>query len=223
MKKMIRIGLLVVIVVLGFTVVFPEWFDLKDQIVAERQREQAGAERRQQHAASKQRYEVDAADLEALQPQAEAFAEEVWSAVDVGNYAAPFDGGTARFRSIQTPADVDRLRSIYEATGPELDEPGAASKPGYGAAPMSRTYPGHGPMLIVESRRWSQNAMLLRKLELKRESEQLRIDAMVLEVLAYPGEENSGGQRTASDACIQIAIRGRPPGKTTWDAHRNAL
>jgi hypothetical protein len=191
MKKIIRVGLLIVIVVLGFTVVFPEWFDLKDQVVVERQKEQAEAERQQQDAKNKQQYETEAAALNALQPQAEAFAEEVWRAVDAGNYLAPFDRGTARFRSAQAPADVERLLGIHTALGPKLDAVEAASKPGYDAAALSRAYPSHGPKLIVESQRWSRNAMALRTLELSHESEQLRIDAIVLDVFLYPGEESA--------------------------------
>ncbi len=39
MKGLLRIALLGVIVILGFTVVFPEWFDFKDRVVAEKRQE----------------------------------------------------------------------------------------------------------------------------------------------------------------------------------------
>ncbi len=91
MKKIIRVGLLIVMVVLGFTVVFPEWFDLKDQVVVERQEEQAEAERQQQDAKNKQQYETEAAALNALQPQAEALQKKS---------GAPWMRGTISRRSI---------------------------------------------------------------------------------------------------------------------------
>lgn len=191
MKKLVRVGLLIVVIVLGFTVVFPEWFDFKDQIVAEQRREKVEAERRQQEVNAKQRYAAEEVALEALQPHAQAFAREIWRAVDARDYAAPFDRGTSRFRGTQEPDGIERLRSIHEAVGPELDAREAASRPGYAAAATSRVYSSHGPKLIVESRRWSRNAVLVRTLELERESEQLRVDAILLEVLAYSDAEDS--------------------------------
>ena len=191
MNKIVRVGVLIVMIVLGFTVVFPEWFDFKDQLVAEHVHERAEAEREQQNAATRQRYADEEAALKALHPQAQAFAQEVWRGVDAGNYAAPFDRATARLRSAQTPADVQRLRSVHVALGPKLDETDAASKPGYNVAKLSRAYPTHGPKLVVESQRWSQNGVLVRTLELMRESGEFKVDAIVLGVLMYPGEENA--------------------------------
>lgn len=191
MKKIVRVGLLIVMVVLGFTVVFPEWFDFKDQIVAEHRQERAEAEQQQNDAATRQRYVNEEVALNALHPQAQAFAEDIWRAVDAGNYAAPFDRATARLRSAQTPGDVERLRSVHAALGPKLDETDAASKPGYNVEKLSRAYPTHGPKLVVESQRWSQNGVLVRTLELMRESEQFKVDAIVLGVLMYQGEESA--------------------------------
>lgn len=191
MKKIVRVGLLIVIVILGFTVVFPEWFDFKDQLIAEHAHERAEAERQQQDASARQRYADEEEALKALHPQAQVFAEDVWRAVDSGRYVAPFERATSRLRSAHVPADVERLRSVHSALGPKLNESDAASKPGYNADKLSRVYPTHGPKLVVESQRWSQNGMLRRTLELMRESDEFKVDAIVLEVLMYPGEESA--------------------------------
>jgi hypothetical protein len=187
MKLLIRILLLGVIVVLGFTVMFPEWFDLKDQVIAEREHERAEAQRRQQDSVRREQREQDEAALIALEPEAEPFAEELWAAVDAGDYESAYESGTARFQSTKTQASIETLKQIYEAVGAKLSEEEAQSKPGYANHPRSRGYArGYDQTLISESRRWSENALLLRTLELKREADQLAVDAMLIEVFAYP-------------------------------------
>jgi hypothetical protein len=195
MKLLIRILLLGVIVVLGFTAVFPEWFDLKDQVIAEREHGRAEAQQRQQDGVRREQREQGEAALMALESQAEPFSEELWAAVEAGDYDAAYDSGTVRFLSTKTEASIEMLEQIYDAVGPELSEEEAQSKPGYGNHPQSRVYArGYDQTLISESRRWSENALLLRTLELKREADQLAVDAMLIEVLAYPDNAQAVSQ-----------------------------
>jgi type II secretory pathway pseudopilin PulG len=192
MKLPIRILLLGVIVVLGFTAVFPEWFDLKDQVIAEREHERAQAQRRQQDNVRREQREQGEAALIALEPEAEPFAEELWAAVEAGNYEAAYESGTVRFQSTKAQDNIERLEQIYEAVGPELTDEEAQTKPGYTHHPQSRVYArGYDQTLISESRRWSENALLLRTLELKREGDQLAVDGMLIEVFAYPDNEQA--------------------------------
>ena len=189
MKLFIRIFLLAIIVVLGFTAVFPEWFDLKDQVIAEREHERAETQRRQQDSARREQRDQDEAALMALEPEAAPFTEELWAAVEAGDYDAAYDSGTVRFQSTRAKANIETLEQIYEAVGPELSEEDAQAKPGYANHPRSRVYArSYDQTLISESRRWSEKALLLRTLELKREGDQLAVDAILIEVFAYPDD-----------------------------------
>ena len=57
----------------------------------------------------------------------------------------------------------------------------------YDPEKLSRVYLQIGMnTLVVESNRWSENALLKRTLEFKLEDEELKVDALVFEVLLYP-------------------------------------
>jgi len=190
MKVAIRILLLAIIVILGFTAVFPEWFDLKDAILAERHAEAAETERRAQDDQAKQRSALQRDALEAAKGDAEPLARLVWSEVESGNYEAPYEYGTERFYSTMTPAQIETLREIFDAMGTELGTEEAQTKPGYGQTYGTRTYPRSTQVLITESERWSENGLLRQTLELRLEEEELRVDGILLEVLAYPNEDD---------------------------------
>lgn len=195
MKLFIRIFLLAVIVVLGFTAVFPEWFDLKDQVIAEREQERAETQRRQQDSARRGQRAQDEAALTALEPEAQPFTQEVWAAVEAGDYEAVYDSGTVRFQSTKTQASIEALEQIYDAVGPELSEEDAQARPGFANHPASRVYARlYNQTLISESRRWSENALVLRTLELKREGDQLAVDGILIEVFAYPDKAQAVSQ-----------------------------
>lgn len=187
MKVAIRILLLAIIVILGFTVVFPEWFDLRDAIVAERHAEASEAERRAQDNLARQRSAQHQKALEAAKDDAESLAQLVWAEVESGNYEAPYEYGSERFHSTMTPEHIERLQRIFDAMGMELSAQEAQTKPGYGNTHGTRTYL-QGQVLVTESERWSENGMLRRTLEIKLNEDEFEVDAVVLEVLAYPDE-----------------------------------
>jgi hypothetical protein len=187
MKGFLRIVLLGVIVILGFTVVFPEWFDFKDQVVAERRQEQLSSDQAEQDQLARRNHQQTEQRLRTLEPEAAAFAERIWRQVDAGNYGAPFEQTTDRLRTQLSPSASAKLQEVYAAMGAELSTDVAQSKPGYDGNKLSRVYLSTGMnTLIVESNRWSDNALLKRTLELKLEQDQLKVDALVLEVLLYP-------------------------------------
>lgn len=191
MKSFLRILLLGVVVILGFTVVFPEWFDLKDQVIAEKRQEQAEEEYAQSRESARQRQQETEARLRTLEPEAAVFSERIWSQVEAGNYQAPFALTTERLRSQLSEADAARVREIYEALGDKLSDGEAASRPGFDRhAPRAYLMSGMRT-LMAESFRWSENALLKRTLELKLEQDQLKVDALLLEVFLYPDRETA--------------------------------
>jgi type II secretory pathway pseudopilin PulG len=191
MKLVLRVLLLGVIVVLGFTAVFPEWFDFKDQVVAEKRQEQSSAQQEAQDQRARQRHQEDEKALRALEPQAATLAERIWVAVDSGNYGAPFEDASARLQSQLSSASATELQAIWEAVGPQLSADAARSKPGYDTQIPQRVYLLSGmKTLIAESIRWSDNALLKRTLELKLEDGQLKVDALLVEIFLYP--DNAG-------------------------------
>ena len=189
MKGLLRLVLLGVIVILGFTVVFPEWFDFKDQVIAEKREEAFSKDQAQRDEIARARHRELEARLRTLEPEAAALAERIWEQVEAGNYDAPFEHATERLRAQLSQGDAARLREIYDAMGAELDHDAAQSKPGFNPEKLHRVYLQTGmSILISESSRWSENAMLKRTLEMKLEQDQLRVDALLLEVFLYPDQ-----------------------------------
>lgn len=187
MKGLLRFVLLGVIVVLGFTVVFPEWFDFKDQVIAEKHQEQLALDQAEQNEFARQRHQEIEQRLRTLEPDAAAFAQRIWRQVDAGNYQAPFEQATERLRTQISHADSARLREVFDAMGSELSVEVAQSKPGFQNQKASRVYLMSGMnTLVAESNRWSENALLKRTLEMKLEQDQLKVDALLLEVFLYP-------------------------------------
>lgn len=187
MKGFLRVALLGVIVILGFTVVFPEWFDFKDQVVAEKRQEELSRDQAEQDELARQRHREFEGRLRNLEPEAASVAARIWKQVDAGNYQAPFQQATARLSTQISPADHARLSETYDAMGAELSPSVAQSKAGYDPDKVSRVYLLSGMnTLVAESNRWSENALLKRTLEFKLEDDQLKVDALLLEVFLYP-------------------------------------
>lgn len=192
MKGFLRILLLGVIVILGFTVVFPEWFDFKDQVVAEKRQEEFSRDQAKQDELAREHHREIEARLRTLEPEAAAVAERIWKQVEAGNYQAPFERATARLSAQITQADATRIRDTYNAMGAALSAEVAQSRPGYNPDKLSRAYlQGGMNTLVVESNRWSENALLKRTLEFKLEDDELKVDALVFEVLLYPDAPTS--------------------------------
>jgi hypothetical protein len=190
MKLLIRIVLLGIIVVLGFTVVFPEWFDFRDQVVAEHRAEQAASQERERMNAAHQRHEDRVAELKAHESQAVEFSRGVWDAVTAGDYAALFRHGTESFSTQGTPENIERLQAIYTVVGRELTADEAAQMPGYRPDREEREYldTGMGD-LVSENRYWGENAQCLQTLHLKADAGRLVVDWALIEVFLYPGKE----------------------------------
>jgi hypothetical protein len=192
MKALLRLVLLGVIVILGFTVVFPEWFDFKDQVIAEKREEAFSKDQAQRDVLARERHRELEARLRTLEPEAAALAERIWKQVEAGTYGAPFQHATERMRAQLSQADAARLQNVYDAMGAELSLDTAQSKPGFNSEKLGRVYLQTGmSTLICESSRWSENAMLKRTLELKLEQDQLKVDALLLEVFLYPDQARS--------------------------------
>ena len=176
MKGFLRILLLGVIVILGFTVVFPEWFDFKDQVVAEKRREEFSKDQAKQDELARERHRDIEARLRTLEPQAAALAERIWNQVEAGNYQAPFQQATARLSAQISQGDPARIRDTYSAMGAPLSAEAVQSRPGYDPRKLSRVYLQSGMnTLVAESNRWSENALLKRTLEFKLEEDELLI------------------------------------------------
>lgn len=192
MKGFLRILLLGVIVVLGFTAVFPEWLDLKDQLIAEKRQEELSKDQARQDELARVSHREVEARLRTLEPEAAGLAEHIWNEVEAGNHQAPFQQATSRLRSQITQEDPSRIRDTYHALGQMLSTDAAQAKPGYSAQNLPYVYlQGGMNTLVVESNRWSENAMLKRTLEFKLEDDALKVDAVVFEVFLYPDAATS--------------------------------
>lgn len=157
MKLLIRIVLLGIIVVLGFTVVFPQWFDFRDQIVAEHRAEQAAARERERMKDAQHRHADRVAELKAHESEAIDFSRRVWSAVGAGDYSSLFRDGSESFQAEDTSENVDQLGAIYSAVGRELTGDAAAQMSGYSADRLAREYLDIGMGdLVSEIRYWAR-------------------------------------------------------------------
>jgi hypothetical protein len=190
MKLLIRIVLLGIIVVLGFTVIFPEWFDFRDQLIAEHHAEKSASQQRARLQNAQRFHEERVADLKQHEPRALDFSRNVWNEVSRGSYSTLFERGTPSFAQEKTAANSDELRVIYTTMGRELTHDEAASAPGYNPDTQQRTYLDTGVEdLVTEVRYWGEHAAALQTLHLKLVDGRFAVDWALIEVFLYPGRE----------------------------------
>ncbi|HEU4600885.1 MAG TPA: hypothetical protein VFS24_02900 [Steroidobacteraceae bacterium] len=191
MKLIIRIVLLGVIVVLGFTVVFPEWFDFRDQLVAEHRAEKAAEVERSRIQDARRNREEVIAQLKARESQALEFSRRIWNGVSSGDYAALFQNGTESLQAEYTPERLDELQTIYSAVGRELTADEAAQMAGYDSRRLESEYLDAGMAdLVTQIRYWGENALCVQTLHLKVVEDRLAVDWALVEVLLYHGKES---------------------------------
>ncbi len=191
MKLIIRIVLLGVIVVLGFTVVFPEWFDFRDQLVAEHRAGKAAEVERSRIQDARRNREEGIAQLKARESQALEFSRSIWKGVSSGDYAALFQHGTGSLQAQNTPESLDELQTIYSAVGRELTADEAAQMAGYDSRRLESEYLDAGMAdLVTQIRYWGENALCVQTLHLKVVEDRLAVDWALVEVLLYHGKES---------------------------------
>lgn len=184
---LIRIGLLAVVVVLGFTVVFPEWFDMKDQLAAERREEAAREQARARGELSTQAADRQKAHKLELASDARGLADSLWLAVDSGDASAVWSRGSAEFQERNpSPAFQSRMQSVLDIVGARRAD--AASEKNYSEEAVVAD---NMPMFLdVETQYWGEHAMCKRTLRFKQKGDRLEVDTVILYVLLYPGKED---------------------------------
>ncbi|HEU4655811.1 MAG TPA: hypothetical protein VFS47_17615 [Steroidobacteraceae bacterium] len=191
MKLIIRIVLLGVMVVLGVTIVFPEWFDFRDQLVAEHWAEKAAANERSRRQDARRSHEEVVAQLKARESQAVEFSRGVWNDVSSGDYASLFRHGAESLQAENTQENLDQLQAIYSAVGRELTADEAAQMAGYDSRRLESEYLDAGMAdLVTQVRYWGENALCVQTLHLKVVEDRLAVDWALVEVLLYHGKEN---------------------------------
>ncbi|HEY5809056.1 MAG TPA: hypothetical protein VIT67_13870 [Povalibacter sp.] len=186
----VRIALLALIVGFGFTVVFPEWFDLKDRVVAERKQDAAKAAATARGELPTREADLKKARALELASDAKGLSEDIWISVDSGDAMSLWSHGTPEFQQHNPVADLEpRLRAVLDAMGARRDPADLASEPNYSDEYVLDT--SSMPMFLdVETQYWGENAMCKRTLRFKQKGDRLEVDSVILYVLLYQGKED---------------------------------